>query len=352
MPKELLRSSRNSLEKMVIEEIENKKEWENFVLSQSPNIFLQSWHWGEFHQSLGQKIFRLGLVRNGEIKGVALLVKEEAMRGTYLACPGGPLLVNWRKENLKQIIDEIKKIGQEEKAVFIRARPSILDNQESRELFQELGFRSAPMHMHAETTWQLNLASSEDELLANMRKTTRYSIRRAARDGVKISQSKNAKDIEILYQLQMEAVKRHKFVPFSKEFMEKQFQAFVQDDQASLFLAEYKKQILSAAMIIYYGDMAVYHYAGTSSRFPKVFSSYLLQWEAIKEAKRRGCKIYNFWGIAPADDPKHRFAGVTIFKRGFGGERVDYLHAQDYALSPFYRITYWFETARRKIRRL
>jgi len=337
---------------MMIKRIETKNEWEDFVFSQSPNIFLQSWNWGEFHQSLGRKIFRLGLIQNKEIKGVALLVKEEAMRGTYLACPGGPLLVDWRKENLKQIVDEIKKIGHQEKVVFIRVRPSILENQENKELFRILGFRSAPMHMHAETTWQLNLAPSEDELLANMRKTTRYSIRRAARDGVKVIQSKNAKDIEILDQLQMEAVKRHKFVPFSKEFMEKQFQTFIQDDQTVLFLAEYKKQILSAAMIIYYGDMAVYHYAGTSSKFPKIFSSYLLQWEAIKEAKRRGCKIYNFWGIAPADDPRHRFAGVTVFKRGFGGERVDYLHAQDYSLSSLYRGTYWFETLRRITRRL
>lgn len=336
----------------MIKKIDSKKEWENFVLSQSPNIFLQSWNWGEFHQSLGHKIFRLALVHNEKIMGVALLIKEEAMRGTYLACPGGPLLVDWKRENLKQIIDEMVKMGCQEKAVFLRVRPSILDNQENRKLFQSLGFRSAPMHMHAETTWQLNLTPSEDELLANMRKTTRYSIRRAARDGVKIVQSKKIKDIEILYQLQMEAVKRHKFVPFSKEFMEKQLQTFVQDDQTSLFLAEYKKQILSVAMIIFYGDMAVYHYAGTSSKFPKIFSSYLLQWEAIKEAKKRGCKIYNFWGIAPTDDPKHRFAGVTIFKKGFGGERIDYLHAQDYCLSPLYQITYLFETIRRRIRRL
>lgn len=336
----------------MVKKMDSKKEWENFVLSQSPNIFLQSWNWGEFHHALGHKTFRIGLFHNKKIMGVALLIKEEAMRGTYLACPGGPLLVDWKRENLKQIIDEMIKIGRQEKAVFLRIRPSILDNQENRKLFQSVGFHSAPMHMHAETTWQLNLAPSRDELLANMRKTTRYSIRRAARDRVKIIQSKKIKDIEILYQLQMEAVKRHQFVPFSKEFMEKQFQTFVQDDQTRLFLAEYKRQILSAAMIIFYGDMAVYHYAGTSSKFPKIFSSYLLQWEAIKEAKKRGCKIYNFWGIAPTEDPRHRFAGVTIFKKGFGGERIDYLHAQDYSLSPLYRATYLFETVRRKTRRL
>lgn len=336
----------------MIKKIDSKKEWENFVLSQSPNIFLQSWNWGQFHQSLGHKIFRLGLDQNGKIKGVALLVKEEAMRGTYLACPGGPLLINWNKENFGPMVKEMARIGQEEKAVFLRVRPSILDTPENRKLFSDFGFGNAPMHMHAETTWQLNLLSSEDELLMGMRKTTRYCIRRAQRDRVKVFQSKNVKDVEILFKLQMEAVRRHKFVPFSKEFLEKQFQVFAKDDQASLFLAEYKKQILSAGMFVFYGDMAVYHYSGTSSTHPQIFSSYLLLWEAIREAKKRGCKIFNFWGIAPTDNPKHRFAGVTIFKKGFGGERVDYLHAQDYSLSLLYRATYLFETARRRIRKL
>lgn len=335
-----------------IEKIEDKKTWENFVLSQTPNIFLQSWNWGEFHQLLGNKIFRLGLVQNGKILGVALLVKEKAKRGTYLACPGGPLLINWNKENFGLMVKEMVRLGREEKTVFLRVRPSILDTPENRKLFSDFGLNDAPMHMHAETTWQLNLFLTEEELLANMRKTTRYCIRRAQKDGVKVFQTKDVEDIKILYKLQMEAVKRHKFVPFAKEFLKKQFQVFAKDDQALIFLAEYKKQILSAGMFIFYGDTAVYHYSGTSSAHPQIFSSYLLLWEAIKEAQKRGCQIFNFWGIAPTDDHKHRFAGVTVFKKGFGGERVDYLHAQDYPLSLFYRITFLFETIRRITRRL
>jgi len=335
-----------------IKEINNKEDWERFALSQSPNIFLQSWNWGEFHQSLGNKVFHLGLLKNQVITGTALLVKEEAKRGTYLACPGGPLLADWQEDNFKQILNQMIELGRQEKVVFLRVRPSILDNEKNRTIFKKLGFQDAPMHMHAETTWQLDLSPSEEELLAGMRKNTRYYVRRAVKDGVKVFQTKDLKEIETLDRLQMEAVKRHKFIPFPKEFLRKQFQAFIKDEQTALFLAEYKKQILSIAMIIFYGDMAVYHYAGTSSQYPKIPSSYLLQWEAIKEAKKRGCRLYNFWGIAPTDDPKHRFAGVTIFKKGFGGERVDYLHAQDFPLSPLYRVTYSFETIRRKIRRL
>lgn len=284
--------------------------------------------------------------------GAALLIKEKAKRGAHLACPGGPLLFTWSKENLELFVKEMIRLSRKEGAVFLRVRPSILNTQEHRRLFQEIGFNNASTHMHAETTWQLNLAPSEEELLVKMRKTTRYCIRRAVRDGVRIFRSQKIEDVDLLYRLQMEAVRRHKFVPFSKEFLQKQFQAFSQDNQTSLFLADYKGQILSVAMIIFYGDMAVYHYSGTASKHPKIFSSYLLQWEVIKEAKKRGCRVYNFWGIAPTDDPKHRFAGVTTFKKGFGGERVDYLHAQDYSLSHFYWLTYIFETIRRKRRGL
>ncbi len=58
------------------------------------------------------------------------------------------------------------------------------------------------------------------------------------------------------------------------------------------------------------------------------------------------------WGISKTETPEHRFAGVTLFKKGFPGERVDWLHAQDLPLTKKYWITYGFENLRRIARRL
>ena len=70
--------------------------------------------------------------------------------------------------------------------------------------------------------------------------------------------------------------------------------------------------------------------------------AYLLQWEAILEAKRRGQKRYNFWGVVKPEQTKHRFYGVSIFKRGFGGDDVAYVHAQDLVIAPLrYTINYF-----------
>ncbi|HUW21984.1 MAG TPA: peptidoglycan bridge formation glycyltransferase FemA/FemB family protein [Candidatus Bathyarchaeia archaeon] len=337
---------------MELKPVDNKNIWDRFVLSHNPNVFLQSWSWGEFYQALGEKIFRLGFFEKKRLVGVSLLIKEQAKRGTYLSCPGGPLF-DWQNQNyFKEFVSYLKNLGKLEKAVFIRVRPSISDNDQNRRFFKKAGFLNAPMHMHAETTWQLDLSSPESELLAGMRKTTRHCIRKATKGKVRILFSRDIRDIKILYRFQLDTAKRHKFVPFSYEFLRKQFEVFTGDNQALLLLAEYQKKIIAVSMIIFYGDTAVYHYSGSTHGASRVPASHLIQWEAIKEAKKRGCRIYNFWGIAPNDNPRHRFAGVTTFKKGFGGQRVNWLHAQDLPLSIRYGVTYCFETLRRVFRHL
>ena len=104
-------------------------------------------------------------------------------------------------------------------------------------------------------------------------------------------------------------------------------------------------------MVIFWQGIGFYHQgASVNSKIP---ASYLLQWEAIKEAQRRGCHLYNFWGIAPINDnceimnKKHPWAGLSLFKMGFGGEPKQYVKTQDLPLSKKYWLTYLFEKARK-----
>lgn len=335
-----------------VKEIKNKETWENFILTNPGQNFLQSWNWGEFNKNLNHKIFRLGFFNQGDLQGACLLIKKQAKRGTHLECPAGPL-IDWNRPLFfKEFVNQLRKIGQEEKCLYARVRPQILDNFTNQTLFKNQGFISAPMHLHAENTWQLDVSKSEEQLLREMRKTTRYLVKKAIKQGVRVEQSTEEKDVDFLYQLQMEAVARHHFVPFPKKYFLAEFKAFIADDQIRIFKAIWKNKVLAIAFIIFYGQGAVYHYSGSSSRFPKIPASYALQWEVIKEAKKRNCRVYNFWGIAPTDNPRHRFAGVTLFKKGFGGYRVDYLHAQDLALNGTYWLIHLFERIRKIYRRL
>jgi lipid II:glycine glycyltransferase (peptidoglycan interpeptide bridge formation enzyme) len=76
----------------------------------------------------------------------------------------------------------------------------------------------------------------------------------------------------------------------------------------------------------------------------------VLQWAASRDAKKRGMQVYNFWGIAPENNPNHPWRGITLFKKGFGGRNIEYIHAQDLAVSPLYIIPRTIEMVRRVVK--
>jgi lipid II:glycine glycyltransferase (peptidoglycan interpeptide bridge formation enzyme) len=331
---------------------ENKKRWEEFNLSTLDPSFLQSWSWGTFHEAMGNKIFRLAFLEKGKLRGIAQVIKEEAKSGRHFLCPAGPVIDFKNKNLFSGFINTIKKLSKKEKVVYLRIRPQILDDPNQRKFLKENGFVSAPLHLHAENTWKLDLSPSLEEILKNMRKTTRYLIRKAEKEGVVIEPSINPKEAKTLYKLQMETVQRQKFVPFSKEFFYQLSKAFLSTKNLIFFKARYRHKTQAIAMFMLYGKEVTYHYSGSSNEFPKIPSSYAMLWEAIKMAKQKGFQYFNFWGIAPEGIKNHRFSGVTTFKTGFGGNRVDYLHAHDLPLSSLYGLVYLFGLIRKKVRGL
>lgn len=338
--------------KYKIQEITDRAAWEEFVLAQKPQSFLHSWNWGETQKLVGNKTYRLGVFDGNKLTGVCLAILEQARRGSHIVVPGGPL-IDWGKPGITETVKEaLVELAREQKAWFVRVRPELIDRVENRELLNSLGFAPAPMHLHAENTWVLNIDRSEEEVLSGMRKTTRYLVRKSLNSDLVVEQSTNPDDTRILYKLQSETAARHKFVPFDEKIFKAQLETFGKDNQATLFLCKKGREVLAAAIIIFYGDYAYYHHSASTISSKEIPFSYFLQWQVILEAKKRGCKAYNFWGIAPTDDPKHRFAGVSLFKKGFGGERIDWLHAHDLPITPFYWVTYSFETIRKIVRKL
>ncbi len=342
---------------MTIKEIKNKQVWESFLSKCEQKSFLDSWNWGEFQQRQGNKIWRLG-VYSKELVALALVIKIEAKRGTFLFLPHGP---NAKEERLREdvldtLIPYLKKLG----AGFIRIAPIWERSQENKDLFKKRGFGQAPIHIHPEVTWELDITPSEENLMKDMRKTTRYLIRKGGRNkDINIIKSKDIKGLNRFNEVYKETARRHNFVPFSLDYLKNQFNSFIQDDQILILLGEYKGKIVSSAILVYWQGTGFYHHGASLSECRKVPVSYLTQWEAIKEARRRGCQKYNFWGIAPNIKEKedlagssHPWAGITLFKMGFGGGIKEYVKTQDLPLSFSYYFTRLFEMARKKKRNL
>jgi lipid II:glycine glycyltransferase (peptidoglycan interpeptide bridge formation enzyme) len=344
---------------MNIKKITDKSRWEEIVLSQKYNSIFLSWNWGEFEKESGNNFERYAIFRGRKIVGLFPIKRVHAIRGKYLHLRHGPIFDFGEKRIWEEFFRFIAKKAKDEGYWFIRMSPLIPEDEKSKYKNVLSRLKESPMHdVDAEITWVLNLSKNEDELLKEMRKNTRYYIKRAERDGVKVSKTKDSKYLSDFWKIYQDTVKRQSWTAYTKDYIKSEFSRLVVDDQIELYLAEYKGKYIAGSLIVYYGDQAIYHHSGTLTKYQKIPASYLIQWEAIKEAKRRGLKWYNFWGISPLvmkdgefkAKAGHPWAGLTFFKLGFGGQVRQFIHAKDLPVSKKYYLTRFFEKMERRRR--
>lgn len=337
---------------MEIKEITDKSLWEEFVTDQKYNTsFFHSWSWGEFESSLGKKVFRAGFYKDKTLVAVAQLVEVKAKRGDFLHIRNGPVMDWENKDLVMEVTGRLKKLAKSYGSDFIRISPQISYSAENLQLLKKNGYVKNQMHdVDAEITWVLDLTQSTDEILKNMRKNTRYYIRKAEKEVVEINTSTDIADLKKFYEVYEDTVERQKWNAYNFDYLRKEFEVFAKYKQIKIYLAYYQEKVIAASLFIYYRSEVVYHHSGSLTEFRHIPASYLLQWQAIQDAKRVGYEKYNFFGIARDDNPNHPWSGLSFFKKGFGGEEQRWVHGHDLPLKPKYWITYIYEYLERKRR--
>ena len=329
-----------------------KQDWQSFVAGRDEANFLQSAAWGELHESLGYTVVRRGIKSNdGTLIGGWQGIVKDARRGRYLEVPGAPL-IDWQS---KQVVDEtyaqLSDVAREYKCVFVRVRPQLSATDSNCSILSKAGYKKAPFHLHAEHTNILDLRKTEEEILQGMRRQTRYEVRRSDKQDIVIEVVSGSAAIEEFYEVQADTAARQGFVPSTKTFLLTMAESL--GNNLKVYRATKDGQLLNMAIVLWSGEEADYFEAASTPESRSFAGAYGLQWKAIRDAKQAGKSRYNFWGIAYSNDPKHRYAGVTTFKRGFGGEDVTYVPAHDIVISKGRYIKNWIvETVRRKKRRL
>lgn len=290
------------------------------------DCFLQSREWEKMQKSLGVKTWWLE-----ERNATALVLKRKLPLGrSWLYIPRGPM-GQMSPELEKKLIE----IGEQENSIFVRIDPPIQTPYSAP-------WRKAEREVQPRNTLILDLTKSEEELLADMHQKTRYNIRLAQKKGVQVRFSKDVADVEHFLKLSKDVSERTAFSYHPDEY----YQAMAGLNFTELALAEYQGQVLAAHIIISFGDTVTYVHGASSSQQREVMAPHLLQWETLRRAKEKGYAKYDFFGVAPENaDENHPWAGVTRFKLGIGGQRVDYIGAYDLVLNE--TMYHMFNAARR-----
>lgn len=316
---------------------EFKHHWDNFVkINAACGGLLQSWQWGELQKALGNKIFRLGVINGqNQLQAAALVVQHELpFEYNYFYCPRGPVINVLKIEDLNSLFAEIKKIAKEEKSFLIRVDPPWALGHEKR--LTDVGFRKGEYEVQPKCSLIIDLKKSEEELIAQLKPKTRYNISLAQRKGVKVKISSEVSDIECFWQLVKQTSSRDGFVPHLKEHYKKMFEIFSPDGTIKLFLAEYDNKIIAANLISFFGQVCIYLHGASSNMYREVMAPYLLQWQAIKEAKRLGLAFYDFGGVNGQTFNNPKWEGITRFKTGFAPQIPprEYIGSFDLILNP------------------
>ena len=275
---------------------------------------LQSWEWGEFRKSWGNQLVRFSF-------GQVTLHRIPFTPFKVGALIKGPAPT-------KTMIDELKKLAKKEKVIFVKLEPNVLKNGKAIKLLKDSG--AVPgRRLFTPTTFLIDLAKSEDELLASFHSKTRYNIRLAQKQGVSVTEDNSDSAFEKYLSLTEETAKRQGFYAHSKKYHRLMWEQLKPAGIAHLLVAKYKGETITAWILFTWRDFLYYPYGASTNKYKNVMSNNLMMWEAIRFGKNMGLTTFDLWG-------REEGKGFTRFKEGYNPKVIEFLGTWDLPTSPLY----------------
>lgn len=316
--------------------------------------FLQSEEWQKFQESVGRKIYSVS--NNKDVKSqsdyvpsfhASIIEHQLPMVGKYFYIPRGPIIpakaeiqksyldsgseagmtniINLAKENnigwIRFDANSLEILGMIKNAVWADL-VSAQKGQTQDLSLQNYKIVKSPHDMQPREILVMDITKSEEELLAEMKAKTRYNVRLAEKKGVTInvipaqagiqenlldsgspaspSQGGEAgmtnKYIDEFLRLVKITAKRDGITPHPENYYRKMFEVIL-NDILKLYIAEYQGKIIAANIMVFYGNTATYLHGASDYNYRDAMAPYLLQWQAILDAKKAGFTKYDLGGV-------------------------------------------------------
>jgi lipid II:glycine glycyltransferase (peptidoglycan interpeptide bridge formation enzyme) len=246
-------------------------------------------------------------------------------------------------QSWKTLWPEVDAACRKRRCVFLKVEPDLWEGEAPE--IQPAGFQLSPHTIQPPRTIVLDLTGTEEQVLSRMKQKTRYNIRLAIKKGVVV---RHSSDVNLFFQIIQATGERDRFGVHSREYYQRSFDLFHNRGECELLLAELEGEPLAALMAFTHGARAWYFYGASVSSHRDTMPTYLLQWEAMRWARRQGCTEYDLWGVPDCseEDLEANFTrrsnglwGVYRFKRGFGGQLCRSAGPWDRVYQPFlYRL--------------
>jgi peptidoglycan pentaglycine glycine transferase (the first glycine) len=320
-------------------DIEAPGGWDDAAVHSTWGHTLQSSAWANIRAAQG---WRPEFIRLGERLPVALVLWRDALPGRPIGyVPRGPIVEPGDTRGLTDALRRLAELARERNAIFLKVDPE-LDPEFAEPPLRDAGFRRASDIQPVLATLQLDLTPDEDALMAGLEKDTRWSVRQAAKRGVKLVGAIAADDglLRDFFELYTTTGGRKGFITRTWAYYEQTWGTLIDAQLADLSVAYIDDAPVAGALVWRCGERALYQSGATNDAGRKSYAAYALLWQCIIEAKRAGRTVFDMGGIPldldRKDDPMY---GPYQFKRGFGGVVRRWVGAHDTVPSPLaYRV--------------
>ena len=373
----------------------SEKEYNKFIENYPDSLFFHSLSWGEFKKNTGWTMEIVGLEEENKIKAAAILLgkKLPIIKKTMYYCPRG-FIIDYKDLDLVQKFTiELKKYIKEKNVLFLKINPYLKYNERDKDgniiseksneivdYLKSIGYSHYGFYKdqkdkkELEPRWVSALDidnKTEQDLLKNMRSTTRWQINKAKKNCIEIEEAKY-EDIDKFKNIMIHTSDRREFDDRPISYYQEMFKTLSKDNIYKLMLAyidlkkfnknnkkdlekledkierstkenqikEFKSQkevlekrikkveeeidkygerpCIAGGIYLSYGDQIVYLYGGSYKEFMGYGAQFLLQDEMIKYGIKNKYKKLNFYGIDGIFTKDSKNYGLFDFKRGFG----------------------------------
>ena len=335
----------------------------NTLITQLPNShFLQTREWADVKEKYDWQSMPFVWYEGEKLVAAAMILKRAlpirgfAARLSVLYIPKG-LLMDWENESLcERVLGDLQGFAKKQGAIFVKIDPDVvlgtgipesedeqinLVGQKLQTALRKRGWRYSDDQIQFRNTVLVDLQEDEEEILMRMKSKTRYNIRLSGRKGV-VMRVGTPDDWSMLYKMYAETSVRDGFAIRDENYYKTVWQTFRPQTSdlrlplAEPLIAEVDGEPVAAIFAFYFAERAYYVYGMSTTNHRNKMPTYLLQWEAMKRAKERGCTTYDLWGAPEVFDESDSMWGVFRFKKGLGGEVVRTLGAWDYVPNPLW----------------
>ena len=307
----------------------------------------QSKKWQKLQNDLGETTFF-----EEENDYTILAIEKQTKFGKYLYLPYGPALHPADQSNLKNAAESsykaLEALARQKNITFIRIEPQ---DPKTAEFWDNLPNTKKSKDLSPKETWVLDLTPEKSAIISGFSQGTRTRFNQFAKKGLSVTTSKNPSDINYLVKLQQKLARHKNFGIFSEKYLKTE----LEQDFSTLYLVHFNPKnaenppskepnplfavpgdkIIAASLFFDYEDTRFYMQSAADLDYKKLPGTVALLTTAIFDAKEKGLKKFDFWGIAPENAEKsHPWAGFTAFKKSFGGYEVDYCGTYDLVFKP------------------